>query len=69
MWLGVVSSVLSIVAGLVFAANPGRSAVALAFWLGLLAALWGVVFVVAGLMARRETGAGASTGPTPAPAA
>ena len=45
VWLGVVSSVLSIVAGLVCAANPGRSAVALAFWLGLLAALWGVVFV------------------------
>lgn len=54
--LGILSSLLSIVAGVIFAANPGRSAVALAFWLGFIALLWGIVFLVTGLMARKEIG-------------
>lgn len=53
-WLLVVGGALSILLGLLFAANPGQGAVALAFWLGITALLWGVAFVVLGLMLRKE---------------
>lgn len=51
--LAVVTGALSLLAGILLAANPGRGAVALAFWLGLVALLWGLVFLAAGLVARR----------------
>jgi uncharacterized membrane protein HdeD (DUF308 family) len=52
-WLLVVSAVLSILLGVLFVANPGTAAVALAVWLGLTALVWGVVLVVTGLALRR----------------
>ena len=45
---------LSIVAGVIFVANPGGAAVAVAFWVGLIALLWGVVFLVVGLITRSK---------------
>jgi uncharacterized membrane protein HdeD (DUF308 family) len=55
-WLLVVGGLLSIVLGVLFAANPGRSAVAIAFWLGLVALAWGIAFVVLGFVVRTEKG-------------
>jgi uncharacterized membrane protein HdeD (DUF308 family) len=55
-WLLVVGGLLSIVLGVLFAANPGRSAVAIAFWLGLIALAWGIAFVVLGFVVRTEKG-------------
>lgn len=52
-WIRLVGAALSMLAGALFVANPGSAAVALAFWLGLVALLWGITFLVAGLLARR----------------
>ena len=60
-WLLLVGAALSILLGGFFVANPGRGAVGIAVWLGLIALCWGVVFVVMGFMLRREH-------PWPAPA-
>jgi uncharacterized membrane protein HdeD (DUF308 family) len=68
-WVLVVGGLLSVVIGAIFVANPGGSAVALAFWLGLTALLWGITYVVIGLMVRGEGGAHAArptAGPRPA---
>jgi uncharacterized membrane protein HdeD (DUF308 family) len=51
------SAALSILLGVFFVANPGRGAVGIAVLLGLIALAWGVVFVVAGLLIRREPAA------------
>ena len=53
-WLLVLSGVLSILLGILFAANPGPSAVGIAVLLGVVAFAWGVAFLVLGLMVRRE---------------
>ncbi|MFI5694772.1 HdeD family acid-resistance protein [Kribbella sp. NPDC051586] len=53
-WLLLVGAALSILLGVFFVANPGRGAVGIAVWLGLIALCWGVVFVVAGFLHRRE---------------
>ncbi len=47
------SGILDIVIGILFAANPGRSAISLAVVLGILAIVWGIVFVAAGFAVRR----------------
>ena len=52
--------------GVLFAANPGKGAVGIAFVLGLVAFAWGAVFVLVGLWVRRE-GAG-RLGPSVTPA-
>ncbi|HEY7718915.1 MAG TPA: HdeD family acid-resistance protein [Pedococcus sp.] len=65
-WLLVLSGGLSIVLGFLFTANPGNAAVALAFWLGIVAVAWGAVFVVTGLMVRREGPAAAVPPAAPA---
>lgn len=52
--LGLIAAVLSILTGILFAANPGAAALSLAWVLGLMALIWGVVFLAAGLMLRRE---------------
>ncbi|MET0837138.1 MAG: DUF308 domain-containing protein [Marmoricola sp.] len=54
--LSLLAAGLSIVAGIIFVANPGGAAVALAFWLGLIALLWGIVFLVVGLITRSKLG-------------
>lgn len=53
-WLLVLSGLLDVLLGALFAANPGRSAVTVAFVLGLVALVWGVVLVVTGLVARSQ---------------
>ncbi len=52
--LGLLAAALSVLAGALFAANPGRGAVSLAWVIGLTAFLWGVVFLVSGLLVRRS---------------
>ena len=54
-WVMVVGGSLSVLLGILFTANPGRAAVALAFWFGLTAVLWGLSYVALGLVLRRET--------------
>jgi uncharacterized membrane protein HdeD (DUF308 family) len=53
-WLLLLSAALSILLGILFAANPGAGAVTIAVWLGVAALLWGAVFVLGGLAVRRE---------------
>ncbi|WP_432937024.1 HdeD family acid-resistance protein [Kribbella sp. CA-253562] len=59
-WLVLLSAVLSILLGVFFVANPGRGAVGIAVLLGIIALTWGVVYVVAGLLTRRELAEAAS---------
>ncbi|MFI6830060.1 HdeD family acid-resistance protein [Kribbella sp. NPDC050241] len=65
-WLLLVGGALSILLGVFFVANPGRGAVGIAIWLGLIALCWGLVFVVAGFMLRREQSSPAPANPAPA---
>ncbi len=51
-WLLVVGGLLSLVLGVLFVANPETAAVAIAFWLGLVALIWGIAFVGIGLAVR-----------------
>ncbi len=51
-WLRLGAAAFLLLAGVLFAANPGRAALAVTFWLGLMAVLSGIAFVVAGLAAR-----------------
>ena len=51
------AGLVDLLLGVLFAVNPGKSAVGIAFVLGLVAFAWGVVFVLVGLWVRRE-GAG-----------
>jgi len=60
----VIGGALSIVIGVLFVANPGASAVGLAFWLGFIALLWGASFVGLGLMVRSEESGMARATPT-----
>jgi uncharacterized membrane protein HdeD (DUF308 family) len=53
-WLLALGGGLSIVLGVLFVVNPGRSAVAIAFWLGLTALAWGLAFVVLGIVLRSQ---------------
>ncbi|WP_203590794.1 DUF308 domain-containing protein [Streptomyces sp. SID13031] len=52
-WFLVLSAALSILLGILFAANPGKGAVGIAVFLGVVALLWGAAFLVAGLAVRR----------------
>jgi uncharacterized membrane protein HdeD (DUF308 family) len=61
-WLLLVGAALSILLGVFFVANPGRGAVGIAVWLGLIALAWGVVLVVMGWMLRREQASPAPAG-------
>jgi uncharacterized membrane protein HdeD (DUF308 family) len=62
-WLLLLSAALSILLGVFFVANPGRGAVGIAVLLGIIALAWGIVFVVAGLLMRRELATPARTEP------
>ena len=46
--------VVDLVLGVLFAANPGRAAVGITVVFGLVAMLWGVVFLVIGLVVRSQ---------------
>jgi uncharacterized membrane protein HdeD (DUF308 family) len=53
-WLLLLSAGVSIVIGILFVANPGAGAVGIAVLLGIMALIWGVVFLVLGFLVRRE---------------
>ncbi|MFC4785968.1 HdeD family acid-resistance protein [Nocardioides sp. MAHUQ-72] len=53
----VLTGLIDLFLGALFAANPGRSATGIAVLLGLVALLWGVVFLAVGLWVRRERNA------------
>ena len=53
-WLLVLGALLDLVLGALFVANPGQSAVALAVVLGVIALVWGAVFIALGLLLRRR---------------
>ena len=50
------AAALSALAGVLLAANPGRAALGLTVWLGVVIGLWGAVLLVTGLLSRREQG-------------
>ena len=54
-WLLVLSGLLSILIGILFAANPGAGAVGIAVVLGVTALIWGVVLIAVALSVRRAT--------------
>jgi len=62
-WLLFLGAALSILLGVFFVANPGRGAVGIAVWLGIIALAWGAVFVVMGLVMRRELASSAPAAP------
>ena len=45
---------LDIAIGVLFMSNPGRSALAVAFVVGLLALIWGVILVASGIALRAQ---------------
>jgi uncharacterized membrane protein HdeD (DUF308 family) len=65
-WLLLLSAALSIVIGILFAANPGSAAIGIAVLLGIMALLWGAVFVAVGLAVRRELARAGGAEPGPA---
>jgi uncharacterized membrane protein HdeD (DUF308 family) len=50
----VLSGAVDLVLGVLFAANPGRAAVGITVVFGLVAMLWGAVFLVIGLVVRAQ---------------
>ncbi|GAA2141663.1 HdeD family acid-resistance protein [Nocardioides koreensis] len=48
------AGLVDLVLGILFAANPGKGAVGIAFLLGLVAFAWGAVLLLMGLWLRRE---------------
>jgi uncharacterized membrane protein HdeD (DUF308 family) len=68
-WLLLVTAAVDVILGVLFVANPGRSALAIAWVLGLTAVAWGVAFVATGFVVRRgEHGAAAAPPVAGAPA-
>ncbi len=65
-WILVVGGILWIIAGVIFTANPGVAALALAMWPGILAIGWGILLVGAGLAVRSMTKNAASARHLPA---
>jgi len=66
-WLLVLNGLLSILIGVLFAANPGAGAVGIAVVLGVTALVWGVVLIGVGWSVRRELHSGPAH-PSPSPA-
>jgi uncharacterized membrane protein HdeD (DUF308 family) len=52
-WLLLLGAALSLLIGVLFVANPGRAAVAIAVWLGVVAIVWGGVFVAMAIAIHR----------------
>jgi len=50
----VAGGAVDLLLGVLFVANPGRAAVGITVVLGLVAILWGVVFIVIGLVVRKQ---------------
>jgi uncharacterized membrane protein HdeD (DUF308 family) len=53
-WLLVLSALIDIVLGILFAANPGKGAVGIAVVLGIVAIAWGAAFIAAGFVMRKH---------------
>jgi uncharacterized membrane protein HdeD (DUF308 family) len=53
-WLLLLGAALSLLLGVLFVANPGRAAVAIAVWLGITALVWGGVFVAMAIAIRHD---------------
>jgi len=53
-WLILLSAALDLVLGILFVTNPGASAMGIAWVLGLVTVVWGVVFLVTGFLVRKE---------------
>ena len=68
-WLLLLGAGIDLLLGILFVANPGRSAVAIAVVFGIAAVAWGVVFVALAFIARsaaNEVGAGPQVASTAA---
>ncbi len=48
-WLLILGGVLWFLAGVLFVANPGAVALAIALWIGALAIVWGLLTIGAGI--------------------
>jgi uncharacterized membrane protein HdeD (DUF308 family) len=59
-WLLLLSAALDFLLGILFVANPGQSAVGLAVFLGVLALIWGAVFLMMAFAIRRAIPADAT---------
>ena len=66
-WLILLSAAFSILLGILFAANPGAAVVGIAVFLGVVALMWGAVFVLGGLAARRELNRSETSSLSPGP--
>ncbi len=66
-WLLVLGGIFSLLLGFLFTANPGTGAVAVAFWLGLVAIAWGAAFIAVGFTVRRQESPSAHHGPAATP--
>lgn len=51
-WLLVLVGVMWIIVGILFTANPGSGALAVALWIGLGAIAWGLILLIQGFRAR-----------------
>jgi uncharacterized membrane protein HdeD (DUF308 family) len=68
-WLLLVTAGVDVILGVLFVANPGSSALAIAWVLGLVAIVWGIAFVATGFIVRHdEHGAAAAPPVAGAPA-
>lgn len=65
-WLLVLNGLLSLLIGILFAANPGAGAVSIAVLLGITALVWGVVLLAVAWSVRRATTGPARPSPSPA---
>lgn len=61
-WLQLIAGVLFVLAGILFLANPGAAVLTFALWLGILALIWGVMLIVAGMNARKAAKESESAG-------
>ena len=48
------TAAVDVILGILFVANPGSSALAIARVLGLVAIVWGIAFLVTGFIVRRD---------------
>ena len=55
-WLLILGAVLDLALGILFVANPGPSVRAVVWVIGILAIVWGIVFLVLGLTVRKRAG-------------
>jgi len=67
-WMGVISALVDFLLGGILVAHPGKSAVGIAWLLGLVALFWGVVLIVLAFVVRSQQHDLADDGITPSPA-